>query len=82
MPPAGVAMPRPISQLSDLANLNVLWDAMGIILPAALALIDLGGIAVFALTGALLVYIATIPVAIYNHHPRTKAFRAARSAPQ
>ena len=33
------------------------------------------------LTGALLVYIATIPVAIYNHHPRTKAFRAARSTP-
>ena len=30
----------------------------------------------FALTGAVLVYIATIPVAIYVHHPR-RALRAA-----
>ena len=32
------------------------------------------------LTGVLLVYIATIPVAIYVHHPRTRAMRATKSA--
>jgi phosphatidylserine synthase len=34
------------------------------------------------LTGVLLVYIATIPVAMYIHHPRTRAMRAAKSATQ
>jgi CDP-diacylglycerol--serine O-phosphatidyltransferase len=33
------------------------------------------------LTAALLVYIATIPVAIYVHHPKTRALRAAKTAP-
>ncbi len=33
------------------------------------------------LTGALLIYIATIPVAIYVHHPKTRALRAAKTAP-
>jgi CDP-diacylglycerol---serine O-phosphatidyltransferase len=34
------------------------------------------------LTIVLLVYIATIPVAMYVHHPRTRASRAAKSAAQ
>jgi CDP-diacylglycerol--serine O-phosphatidyltransferase len=34
------------------------------------------------LTGVLLVYIATIPVAMYVHHPRTRAMRATKSATQ
>ena len=33
------------------------------------------------LTAALLVYIATIPVAIYVHHPKTRAMRAAKTTP-
>jgi CDP-diacylglycerol--serine O-phosphatidyltransferase len=32
------------------------------------------------LTGVLLVYVGTIPVAVYLHHPKTAALRAARSA--
>ena len=32
------------------------------------------------LTGALLIYVVTIPVAVYVHHPRTAALRAAKSA--
>jgi CDP-diacylglycerol--serine O-phosphatidyltransferase len=32
------------------------------------------------LTGVLLVYVLTIPVAIYAHHPKTAAMRAARSS--
>jgi CDP-diacylglycerol---serine O-phosphatidyltransferase len=32
------------------------------------------------LTGILLVYVATIPVAVYFHHPRAQAMRAARSS--
>jgi CDP-diacylglycerol--serine O-phosphatidyltransferase len=32
------------------------------------------------LTGALLIYMVTIPVAVYFHHPRTAALRAAKSA--
>ncbi|HWY60464.1 MAG TPA: CDP-diacylglycerol--serine O-phosphatidyltransferase [Rhizomicrobium sp.] len=31
------------------------------------------------LTGILLVYVATIPVAVYVHHPRAQAMRAAKS---
>jgi CDP-diacylglycerol--serine O-phosphatidyltransferase len=31
------------------------------------------------LTGVLLVYIATIPVAVFVHHPKTAAMRAAKS---
>jgi CDP-diacylglycerol--serine O-phosphatidyltransferase len=31
------------------------------------------------LTGVLLVYMVTIPVAVYVHHPRTAAMRAAKS---
>jgi CDP-diacylglycerol--serine O-phosphatidyltransferase len=34
------------------------------------------------LTGVLLIYMATIPVAAYIHHPRTAAMRAAKSAPR
>jgi CDP-diacylglycerol--serine O-phosphatidyltransferase len=34
------------------------------------------------LTGVLLVYVATIPVAVYMHHPRAQAMRAAKSAPR
>ena len=33
------------------------------------------------LTGALLIYVITIPAADYFHHPRTAALRAAKSAP-
>jgi CDP-diacylglycerol--serine O-phosphatidyltransferase len=33
------------------------------------------------LTGVLLIYMATIPVAAYVHHPRTAAIRAAKSTP-
>ena len=33
------------------------------------------------LTGVLLIYMVTIPVAVYIHHPRTVAMRAAKSAP-
>jgi CDP-diacylglycerol---serine O-phosphatidyltransferase len=33
------------------------------------------------LTGVLLIYMVTIPVAVYIHHPRTAAMRAAKSAP-
>ena len=33
------------------------------------------------LTGVLLIYMVTIPVAVYVHHPRTAAMRAAKSAP-
>jgi CDP-diacylglycerol--serine O-phosphatidyltransferase len=32
------------------------------------------------LTGVLLVYVLTIPVAVYAHHPKTAAMRAARSS--
>ena len=32
------------------------------------------------LTGVLLIYMVTIPVAVYIHHPRTVAMRAAKSA--
>jgi len=32
------------------------------------------------LTGALLIYVVTIPVAVYVHHPRTAAMRAAKLA--
>jgi phosphatidylserine synthase len=34
------------------------------------------------LTGVLLIYMVTIPVAVYVHHPRTVAMRAAKSASQ
>jgi CDP-diacylglycerol--serine O-phosphatidyltransferase len=34
------------------------------------------------LTIVLLVYIVTIPIAMYVHHPRTRALRAAKSAGQ
>jgi len=32
------------------------------------------------LTGVLLIYVATIPVAVYVHHPRRTAMRAAKHA--
>ena len=33
------------------------------------------------LTGGLLIYVATIPVAVYMHHPRAQAMRAAKTMP-
>ena len=33
------------------------------------------------LTGGLLIYVATIPVAVYMHHPRAQAMRAAKTTP-